>query len=370
MAIDRDGDGPPLRREDSRSAPRTDDLRATPFTDDVFDDEYHGRKSRGGSSFGLVAGVLFGAAIAAAAGWYVFGSRDPGMAGEDGSQVVKADPDPYKIKPENPGGLQVENQDKTVYDRLSKGAAPSRVENLLPEPEQPKAPPTKKAEAPAPEAPPAAQPTAAKDDPLAKLVAQVTGAKPETPAPAAPAAEKPIEKPMTPAGPAAAAPAQVAAAPTVEKPMTPVAPLPAAAPAAAAPLQLAPSSPPEPAPAAPPPPAQVAAAPTPAPAPPVQTAAVPAAPTPTAVAPTGGPGVYVQLVSTRSEETAMGEWKRISGKNADVLQGLSPAITQAEVPDKGTYYRLRAGPLADKAAAEQLCAPLSSRNVGCIVVRQ
>ena len=66
----------------------------------------------------------------------------------------------------------------------------------------------------------------------------------------------------------------------------------------------------------------------------------------------------------------MGEWKRISGKNADVFEGLSPVVTQAEVPDKGTYYRLRAGPVADKAAAEQLCATLSSRNVGCIVVRQ
>src|SRR4051812_46565515 len=138
MAIDRDGDGPPLRREGSRSTtPRSDDLRATPFTDDVFDDEYHGRKSRAGSSFGLIAGVVFGAAVAAAAGWYVFGARDASMVGgEDGSQIVKADPDPYKIKPEDPGGLQVENQDKTVYDRVSKGAAPNRVENLLPEPEQ------------------------------------------------------------------------------------------------------------------------------------------------------------------------------------------------------------------------------------------
>jgi cell division septation protein DedD len=33
------------------------------------------------------------------------------------------------------------------------------------------------------------------------------------------------------------------------------------------------------------------------------------------------------------------------------------------------FFRLRAGPLADRAAAESLCATLSAQNVGCIVVR-
>ena len=66
MAIDRDGDGPPLRREDAKTspAPRRDDLRATPFTDDVFDDDYYGRRKSKGGSFGLIAGVVFGAAVA------------------------------------------------------------------------------------------------------------------------------------------------------------------------------------------------------------------------------------------------------------------------------------------------------------------
>jgi hypothetical protein len=42
---------------------------------------------------------------------------------------------------------------------------------------------------------------------------------------------------------------------------------------------------------------------------------------------------------------------------------------RAEVPDKGTYYRVEAGPLADAAAASRLCGELKKRNLGCTIVR-
>ena len=65
----------------------------------------------------------------------------------------------------------------------------------------------------------------------------------------------------------------------------------------------------------------------------------------------------------------MGEWKRISGRNADLLGNLSPTVVQADVPNRGTVYRLRAGPLADKDAADSLCLALAVRNVKCFVPR-
>ena len=65
----------------------------------------------------------------------------------------------------------------------------------------------------------------------------------------------------------------------------------------------------------------------------------------------------------------MSEWKRISGKNADLLSGMSPVVTQAEVPDKGTFFRLRAGPISDRPAAQNLCGDLIARGNTCLIVK-
>ena len=65
----------------------------------------------------------------------------------------------------------------------------------------------------------------------------------------------------------------------------------------------------------------------------------------------------------------MAEWKRISGKNKEILGSYAPAVTKADLGERGVFYRLRAGPLADKAAADALCASLAAQNVGCIVVK-
>src|SRR3546814_6279631 len=42
-----------------------------------------------------------------------------------------------KVAPENPGGLQVPHQEKTVYNQIDERADDSRVERLLPPPEAP-----------------------------------------------------------------------------------------------------------------------------------------------------------------------------------------------------------------------------------------
>lgn len=53
-------------------------------------------------------------------------------------RLVKADDTSYKIKPENPGGMEVPYMDKTVYDSISseKKTLP-KVERILPSPEEP-----------------------------------------------------------------------------------------------------------------------------------------------------------------------------------------------------------------------------------------
>ncbi|MEO5337314.1 MAG: hypothetical protein H7841_10530, partial [Magnetospirillum sp. WYHS-4] len=85
-----------------------------------------------------------------AAGWYLLGDRL--RSAESGGDVptVRAELSPAKMRPENPGGMDVPNRDKTIYDQLGSGEAKEgKVERLLPPPEEPQAP------QPAPVPPPA-----------------------------------------------------------------------------------------------------------------------------------------------------------------------------------------------------------------------
>lgn len=54
--------------------------------------------------------------------------------------VVRAAAGPIKLKPENPGGLVVPNQDKLVLNQLTADPVEPQVERLLSEPEAPKVP--------------------------------------------------------------------------------------------------------------------------------------------------------------------------------------------------------------------------------------
>jgi cell division septation protein DedD len=82
------------------------------------------------------------------------------------------------------------------------------------------------------------------------------------------------------------------------------------------------------------------------------------------------PAYKVQLAAERSLEGARGEWERLRRKNLDLLGRLTLSITKADLgPEKGVFYRLRAGPVGDEAAARALCAKLARREMGCMVVR-
>ena len=77
---------------------------------------------------------------------------------------------------------------------------------------------------------------------------------------------------------------------------------------------------------------------------PVQTAERPAAPAPVAAA---GGRWRIQLGAYSSEANARRAWSEVAGR----LGGLRPVIVHA-----GAVFRLQAGPLASRAAADQACA--------------
>jgi hypothetical protein len=243
------------------------------------------------------------------------GSGAPGTA-----PLIKADPRPMKVAPDQPGGMQVPHQDKEIYGRMGREQAPqqtAKVERLLPPPETPMARPVPAEPPPAP--PAAAAPQTQPPQP------QPGAVEPPPPAPRAgaqPAAPPPIATPQ-PQTPPAAPPANVARA--------------------------TPPPPPPPAPAAKP--------------------AAPAAMAPAAIAPAAGGRYRIQLAAVRTNESAGREWEKMRRAHPDLLGPLSLNVVRADLGDRGTFYRIQAGPLPNESAAKELCRRLSEKKMGCLVVR-
>src|SRR5947207_8935032 len=149
------------------------------------------------------AAVLTAIVMALFAGglWFFYhqGARQSVVSGPGGEvPLIRADDRPMKIKPDQPGGMPVPDQNVSVYDPKP-GAAP--VEKLLPPPEQPMPRPVPR-EATAPSAPSTAP---AQSAPAATAAPQQQAAA-TTAAPKAPAKPAPVKEP------AAAAPAKSVAA--------------------------------------------------------------------------------------------------------------------------------------------------------------
>ena len=83
--------------------------------------------------------IFAGITLAGVVGWFVL---SPQYAQESSEiPVIRRPQTAIKIKPENPGGMEIPNQDKDVYNIVEKKPVDNTVvENLLPTPEKPKLP--------------------------------------------------------------------------------------------------------------------------------------------------------------------------------------------------------------------------------------
>lgn len=171
-----------------------------------------GRRRSGRRRLIILAVVVLVAGGFAGILWNAYDSGQQ-SGGEGVVPLIQAENSPTKVRPAQPGGIDVPNQDKLIYERLTPGqtgAAP--VERLLPPPESPVARPEPPAAAQAPESllpeipPDAPAPAATEPEPPMVATRPTPAQVPsETARPAAPA-KPPAPRQTASVPPPAAAP--------------------------------------------------------------------------------------------------------------------------------------------------------------------
>ncbi|MHA1571108.1 MAG: SPOR domain-containing protein [Alphaproteobacteria bacterium] len=300
----------------------------------------------GHARLAIIAAALVVVLGSSGVAWFAY-NKGFYRASDQLAPLVQAESGATKRRPEQPGGLEIPHQDKLVFERLAPGASGPRVERLLPPPEEPLAKP----QPPVIEVAEQVEETEAPPAIAGTIVDALANRTPEPPvvpeqiAKAPPKVEAPTTESLLAEAPPPPPVPQTQAAETAAKPKTES-------------LLAAPTPPPAPEPQiavvpAPEPP-QVAAKPDPAPE----------------IKPAASPSVAwrIQLASLSSDKGAKTEWQRIKGRNQELLQNLQLNVQEAKLP-RGTFYRIQAGPLADKAAAQRLCTSLKERKQDCLVVK-
>ncbi len=299
------------------------------------------------ATLAIVTLVSFGTVV-----WYAY-STGVREGSEFAAPILKPD-GPSKVAPKSPGGQRIADQDKLVYGKIDKSGGGRKVERLLPPPENPLP------------APIARKPEAVAKPPLPTPKLGVPKAPPTSDLPPPPSITAPRkattstkekndkqsrdESAVASVAPSAGSnkgPRAAGSVPdaTSKKRETPVKPVKKST--------------------TPPAPPKKAAAKT------LPTKNVPKAPpTPSKVAKLDPlKGFRIQIGSLRSDAAARRAWKQRVKQHETILSRLTLFVKRADLGKKGVYYRVQAGPLSNKAAAQRICDELKQKKVGCFVVR-
>jgi hypothetical protein len=287
--------------------------------DDTFLDAILRQKGRTGhpGSLRRVLAVTAGLAVLGVLGAVLWStvSDDPAVSNQ-AVPIIRADANPYKVVPDEPGGMAVPNKDSTIFETLKgqqQKSDQARLENLFEDAEKP----------------------VRKDEVFAASEA-VTPAEPP------PAAKEVVSKmPKMPTVTYESAEASDATPPVNLRPPQPT----DVAPVAAAP---APATKPKEEPAE-----EIAAA----------------APKAAAIQPAAGGNFYVQMAAVKSESDARKQWPAYQAKY-NQLSDLQLRVQQADLGAKGIYYRIQGGPLTE-ADARKVCSSINAQKSGsCVVAKR
>lgn len=297
------------------------------YSEESYEARHERRFDRARRKKGVLIGVLIGVVIAVVVACLTFGRFVSAYRASGGdAPLIKADRSPVKVRPATPGGMEVPNQDKLIYERLRESDA-VRVEKLMPSPEKPALPEDEEdasdeiaqiiaLEEPqeTPQSLEVASTTLVGED-GERVEVMFRTISSEQAQNRVEQAKKTIEAQKAQAAAVLKSSAQAKQKPAPEKP--------AAKPAAK-------------------PEAKKAA--------PAETFAV-------------------QLVSTKNRDASEKEWTRLSKKHADALKGLPHEISEIKT-DKNTFYRLRTGVFDSRDKADAVCRKLKDKKQECLVVKR
>jgi cell division protein FtsN len=228
-------------------------------------------------------------------------------SGREGAPRLVPNEEPYRERPADPGGEETPGTELQVYNRLTgEGAGRDEQVSLRPAPEEPIED----------SRPGLRVETVDADEAAAGNQPATEPATPDvTPrqAPERPAPERPTPQPET---------RQPDPEPQVQAPVREPDPVPTPAPRASAP----------------------------------------------AVAPSGD--WVVQIAAFRSEADAEAAWVAFRTRFGDIASGVAPDVVQVEIPNRGTYHRLRIAAFATRDDAVSFCSTLQSRGQDCLVARR
>ena len=89
----------------------------------------------------------------------------------------------------------------------------------------------------------------------------------------------------------------------------------------------------------------------------------------TKVSTNSGPQYAIQLLATKSTAAGRSAWDQISAKHGDQLRDLALDLQTVTLQGRGTFVRVRAGPIGEKQVAVNRCKALSAAGQDCLVVR-
>lgn len=320
---------------------------SAPFAGAEYERQDDGSRHRLGRGVlaGVVSVILVGVLVGSATIAYQLGFES---GASRVTPIITAGDQPFKVRPADPGGMKIPNQDKRIYEQLASG-------KTVPKGSGPKGPGKERlvrsGERPIESLlmtvrPAAAPPSGQRPANQRAEAENVLPSKVRLPPPPPPM--RPLPRP--PAGPLVIK--DLTAGPKrgekTGKPVKAIKQPPRAA-IAPAPRVIAPAARRVP-----------------------SVAALPSPPAAIPKRPSADSGRYlVQLSSAKSMGNAQQSWRNLRRRHPDLFDGLSNSIAKTYLgAKKGTWYRLRAGPFETRASARLACERAKKRKVACFVVRR